>query len=78
MTGVVSIRGFEAPTVEAWRELRVEKDEQICARDARIGAPDKRLAALEERLSGDFVQMNTGGSVGMRPAAVEADIWACL
>ena len=47
------IRGFEALTVEALRELRTEKDEQICARDEQIAAMEKRLAALEAKLSGD-------------------------
>jgi hypothetical protein len=46
----LSIRGFEALTVEALRELRIEKDEQIRARDERIAAMEKRLAALEQSL----------------------------
>ena len=47
----LSIRGFEALTVEALRDLRAEKDEQIHARDAQITALEKRLAALEERMA---------------------------
>jgi hypothetical protein len=47
----LSIRGFEALTVEALRDLRMEKDEQIRARDAQIAAMEKRLAALEERVA---------------------------
>ena len=47
----LSIRGFEALTVEALRELRAEKDEQIRARDARITSLEKRLATLEERMT---------------------------
>lgn len=47
----LSIRGFEALTVEALRDLRAEKDEQIRLRDARITSLEKRLAALEERIS---------------------------
>ena len=48
----LSIRGFEALTVEALRELRQEKDEQIRARDTQITALEKRLAALDEKMSG--------------------------
>ena len=48
----LSIRGFEALTVEALRELRTEKDEQIRARDSQITALEKRLTALEEKMSG--------------------------
>jgi hypothetical protein len=47
----LSIRGFEALTVEALRELRAEKDEEIRLRDARITSLEKRLATLEERMS---------------------------
>lgn len=47
----LSIRGFEALTVEALRDLRAEKDEQIRARDEQIVAMEKRLAALEERVA---------------------------
>lgn len=47
----LSIRGFEALTVEALRELRIEKDEQIRARDERITAMEMRLAALEDALN---------------------------
>lgn len=48
----LSVRGFEALTVEALRDLRAEKDAQIRVRDEQIGAMEKRLAALEEKLSG--------------------------
>jgi len=48
----LSIRGFEALTVEALRELRAEKDEQIRARDSQINAMEKRLSALEAKMSG--------------------------
>jgi len=47
----LSIRGFEALTVEALRDLRAEKDEQIRARDTQITSLEKRLAALEERMA---------------------------
>jgi hypothetical protein len=47
----LSIRGFEALTVEALRDLRAEKDEQIRARDEQIVAMEKRLAASEERVA---------------------------
>ena len=47
----LSVRGFEALTVEALRELRTEKDEQIRARDAQINSMEKRLAALERMIS---------------------------
>lgn len=47
----LSVRGFEALTVEALRELRTEKDEQIRARDAQIDSMEKRLAALERMIS---------------------------
>ena len=47
----LSVRGFEALTVEALRELRTEKDEQIRSRDAQINSMEKRLAALERMFS---------------------------
>jgi len=47
----LSVRGFEALTVEALRELRTEKDEQISARDAQINALEKRLSALERMMT---------------------------
>jgi uncharacterized protein involved in exopolysaccharide biosynthesis len=46
----LSIRGFEALTVEALRELRAEKDAQIRERDERLAAMEQRLAALERAL----------------------------
>jgi hypothetical protein len=57
----LSIRGFEALTVEALRDLRAEKDEQlnelrskndeqIRVRDERIAQMERRLAALEREL----------------------------
>jgi hypothetical protein len=57
----LSIRGFEALTVEALRDLRAEKDEQlndlrsrsdeqIRVRDERIAQMERRLAALERAL----------------------------
>jgi hypothetical protein len=47
----LSVRGFEALTVEALRELRDEKDTQIRARDERLSEMEKRLAALERALN---------------------------
>jgi hypothetical protein len=47
----LSVRGFEALTVEALRELRAEKDAQIRARDEQLAAMEQRLAALEEKMS---------------------------
>jgi len=47
----LSVRGFEALTVEALRELRTEKDEQIRERDVQINSMEKRLAALERMIS---------------------------
>ena len=47
----LSVRGFEALTVEALRELRTEKDEQIRERDTQINSMEKRLAALERMIS---------------------------
>lgn len=47
----LSVRGFEALTVEALRELRTEKDAQIRARDTQIEAMEKRLAAIEAKLN---------------------------
>jgi hypothetical protein len=47
----LSVRGFEALTVEALRELRAEKDAELRARDERLAAMEKRLAALERALS---------------------------
>jgi hypothetical protein len=57
----LSVRGFEALTVEALRDLRTEKDEQlnelrsqsakqIRVRDERIAQMERRLAALERAL----------------------------
>ena len=53
----LSICGFEALTVEALRDLRAEKDEQIRDRDERLAAMEKRLAALERAL-GSPLQAN--------------------
>jgi Chaperone of endosialidase len=47
----LSVRGFEALTVEALRELRAEKDAQIRARDTQIESMEKRLAAIEAKLN---------------------------
>lgn len=46
----VSIRGFEALTVESLRELRAEKDAQIAERDAKIADLAARLERLEALL----------------------------
>jgi hypothetical protein len=43
----LSIRGFEALTVEALRELRAEKEAELRARDNRIADLERRLEALE-------------------------------
>ena len=48
----LSIRGFEALTVEALRELRAEKDRELRERDERIASVERRLAGLEAILKG--------------------------
>ena len=50
----LSIRGFEALTVEALRELRSEKDQQIRERDERLAAMERRMETLERRLNGSI------------------------
>jgi cell division protein FtsB len=45
------VRGFEALTVEALRELREEKDREIAAIKARNAALEKRLDHLEKLVS---------------------------
>jgi len=47
----VTFRGFEALTVEALRELRAEKDEQIAQLEAENEALRARLAALESSVA---------------------------
>jgi hypothetical protein len=48
----VSITGFESLTVQAFRELRAEMDNQIKERDEKIATLDKRLSELEAREKG--------------------------
>ena len=47
----LSIRGFEALTVEALRELRAEKDAEIAERDVRIEDGISEIAALRARVA---------------------------
>ena len=47
---MVNVRGFEALTVEALRELREEKDAEIAARDARIDELETLLIQLAARV----------------------------
>jgi Chaperone of endosialidase len=51
----LSIRGFEALTVEALRDLRAEKDEQLnelrSKNDEQIRVRDERIAQMEHRLA---------------------------
>ena len=47
----VTFRGFEALTVEALRELREERDEQVRKLEAELEALRTKNAALETRLS---------------------------
>lgn len=52
----VSIRGFEALTVESLRDLRAEKDAQLAERDAKIADLTARLEKLEA-----FVEAGAAG-----------------
>ena len=47
----VTVRGLEALTVEALRDLREEKDAQIAELEAENGAQHERIADLEARLA---------------------------
>jgi hypothetical protein len=43
----IGFRGFESYTVQALRELRAEKDEQLRQRDATIASLEKNVAAMK-------------------------------
>lgn len=43
----IGFRGFESTTVQALRELRAEKDQQLQQRDATIAALEKNVAAMK-------------------------------
>jgi len=47
----LTIRGFEARTVEALRELTAEQDAEIAALSARLAEQDARLERLETQLA---------------------------
>ena len=49
---LLTVRGFEALTVEALRDLRREKDAQIEALQSALDAQARRIAALEEAMAG--------------------------
>jgi len=50
-TKILTIRGFEALTIEALREMRAERDAMIEAQADRIAALERDNAALSERLA---------------------------
>ena len=47
----ISVRGFEALTVQALHEIREEKDAALAAKDAKIAALETAQAKLEARLA---------------------------
>lgn len=57
----VTERGTTALMVEALRDLRAEKDEQLARRDTQIASLNERIAALE-RLVGRLASAQSGGA----------------